>query len=74
MKPRRPYIIPYSSLSLALFEFGILFIDDIELALTTDDLTVNRTLLDGWFDLHNAGEIRLIVCVISWFSTGYLYL
>ena len=47
-------------LSLPLFESGVLFVDHIELALTTDDLTVNRTFLDGWLDLHDAGSIRLL--------------
>lgn len=50
-------------LTLTLFEFRVLFVDYVELALATDDLTVNRTLLDGWFDLHNAGEIRLVIFV-----------
>jgi hypothetical protein len=39
-------------LSLALLELWVLFVDDVELALAADNLAINGTLLDGWFDFH----------------------
>lgn len=60
LKPGASFIIHRSSLTLALFELGIFLVDDVESALTTHDLTINRTFLNGWLDLHDSGMIRLL--------------
>jgi len=39
-------------LSLTLFKLGIFFVDYIQLALSTDNFTINRTLFNGRLDLH----------------------
>ena len=61
-----------TSLSLALLEAGILFVDHIQLAFTTNDLAICTSLLDGCSYFHKISfwvETRL-----SALFRTYLYL
>jgi hypothetical protein len=46
------------SLALTLLELGVLFVNNVHLALTADDLAIDGALFDGGSNLHN-GEILL---------------
>ena len=39
-------------LTLALLEAGVFFVDDVQLAIATDNLAIHAALLNGGFDFH----------------------
>jgi hypothetical protein len=40
------------ALSLALLEFRVLLVDDVQFAFAAHNLAVNRAFLNGWLDFH----------------------
>ena len=50
LRPCHPELV--EGLSLSLFEAGILFVDNIKLALTTHNLAVGTSFFDGCSNFH----------------------
>jgi hypothetical protein len=42
---------------LTLLVAWVLFVDDVELAITADDFAIDTTLFDGRFDFHIVGYL-----------------